>query len=250
MTRYASDLKPILKIISGNKASKLRLDEPVDLKKIKFYYQFSNDVPLTDPVDADIIAGIKKVVEFLKVQHSIEAEEKRIPLQKSMSIWMATMKGKIPFGQQIMENYTKANVVKEIAKNAFGLSGNTLIALCTALYNEDMDEGKMKHFVKKREDLEKVFKDLLGDDGVLLFPTHPTPAPYHNEPVARPFNFSYTAVVNCLGLPATHIPLGLGRDGLPIGIQVIANHDQDRLCLAVAEELGRAFGGWVEPQKS
>jgi len=34
----------------------------------------------------------------------------------------------------------------------------------------------------------------------------------------------------------------------PLGIQVIANFNQDRLCLAVAEELERAFGGWARPE--
>lgn len=64
----------------------------------------------------------------------------------------------------------------------------------------------------------------------------------------RAFNFSYTAIINLLGLPATSVPLGIGsEEGLPIGLQVIANHKQDRLCLAVASELERAFGGWVTP---
>lgn len=251
MTRFAVDLKPLLKIIAGENAAKLRLDDPVDIKKVKFFYQFSNDVPLTDAVDSDIIAALKKVVEYLKVQHNIDSVEKKIPMQRSMAVWMAMMSSDTKFGQMIMENYTKTNVVKEIVKNAFGLSGNTFIALLTALYGAaEISEGKMEYFKKHRQALVEIFTEMLGDNGVLLFPTHPTPAPYHNEPLFRPFNFSYTALVNVLGMPSTTVPLGLGREGLPIGIQVIANYDQDRLCLAVAEELDRAFGGWVEPQKS
>lgn len=251
MTRFAVDLKPLLKIISGANASKLRLDEPVDIKKINFFYQFSNDIPLTDPVDPDIIAGMKKVVEFLKVQHKIDAEEKRLPLHKSLATWMALMNSNTKFGELIMAKYTKANCVKEIVKNIFGLSGNTLIGILTALYGaETISEGKMNHFVKCHKELVETFSAMLGDNGVFMFPTHPTPALYHNEPLARPFNFSYTALVNVLGMPSTSVPLGLGSEGLPIGIQVIANYDQDRLCLAVAEEIDRAFGGWTEPHKS
>lgn len=103
--------------------------------------------------------------------------------------------------------------------------------------------------VKERDDLRREFEDMLGTTGVFIYPTHPTVAPYHNEPIARAFNFSYTAIINLLGLPATAIPLGLGpKEGLPIGLQVIANRKQDRLCLAVACELERAFGGWVAPK--
>jgi len=61
---------------------------------------------------------------------------------------------------------------------------------------------------------------MLGNDGVFIYPTHPVPAPYHNEPLVKPFNFSYTGIFNVLGLPATHCPLGLSSQGLPIGVQV------------------------------
>lgn len=63
------------------------------------------------------------------------------------------------------------------------------------------------------------FQDILGEDGVFLYPTHPTAAPLHHEPLIKAFNFSYTAIINVLGLPATACPLGLNKQGLPIGIQ-------------------------------
>jgi Asp-tRNA(Asn)/Glu-tRNA(Gln) amidotransferase A subunit family amidase len=30
----------------------------------------------------------------------------------------------------------------------------------------------------------------------------------------------YAMVINVLGLPSTHVPLGLNKEGMPIGIQV------------------------------
>jgi fatty acid amide hydrolase 2 len=55
------------------------------------------------------------------------------------------------------------------------------------------------------------------------------------------------AAFNLLGPPATEVPLGLGRDGMPRGVQTIATPDRDHVTIAVACELERAFGGWVEP---
>lgn len=55
---------------------------------------------------------------------------------------------------------------------------------------------------------------------MLLYPSHPTLAPYHNEPLFRPLNFTYTAIFNALGFPVTQVPLGLAPNGLPLGIQV------------------------------
>ncbi|CAB3234072.1 unnamed protein product [Arctia plantaginis] len=254
MTRYAVDMKPILKIISRENAEKLKLDQPVEIKKLKFYYQYSASAPLVDPVDPEIKSALKKVTEFLKEQHSLEAEEKKIPLlRKTIPIWLTNMKSPIKFGEYILEKDSFGAVCKEIVKNLFGLSPNTFIGLILALLDHtgpEKDSKKYGHYLELRDNLEAIFTEMLGDNGVFLYPTHPTTAPYHNEPLFRPFNFCYTSVFNCLGLPATTVPLGLSKDGLPIGIQVIANYNQDRICLAVAEELDRAFGGWVEPQKA
>ena len=76
-------------------------------------------------------------------------------------------------------------------------------------------------FVSMCAELETRMVDLLGRDGVFLYPTHPRTAPYHHQPLlAMPFNFAYTAIFNALGLPSTHVPLGLDEAGLPLGIQV------------------------------
>lgn len=254
MVRHAEDLKPLLKIISGNNCDKLDLDKPVDVGKLKFYYQINNNAPLTDPVDEDIVAAMNKVIEMLQVKYQIKAEKKEITrLRKSIPIWLTLMKdGSRTFAERIMGKDGVCTLLFEMLKNFIGCSGNTLIGIVTGLIDRGgvkVGSPKYNHYLKVRDNLENTFKEFLGDDGVFLYPTHPTPAPYHNEPLVRPMNFCYTSIINCLGFPATNIPLGLSKDGLPIGIQVIANHNNDRLCLAVAEELDRAFGGWVEPKK-
>jgi fatty acid amide hydrolase 2 len=62
-----------------------------------------------------------------------------------------------------------------------------------------------------------------------------------------PFNWVYTGILNVLEMPATQVPLGLGREGLPVGVQVAALDGCDDRTIAVALELERAFGGWVPP---
>ena len=104
--------------------------------------------------------------------------------------------------------------------------------------------------VKLRASCEKLkedFRQLLGDDGVFLYPTYPVPAPYHNQPLVYLLNFAYTGVFNVLGLPSTAVPMGLSKEGVPIGIQVVGNFYNDHLTIAVAEELEKTFGGWVPP---
>lgn len=54
----------------------------------------------------------------------------------------------------------------------------------------------------------------------------------------------YTMFFNLMGFPSCHVPLGKDKEGLPIGMQVIAAPYQDRLCFAIARECEAAFGGW------
>lgn len=53
MCRYACDLKPMLKVMAiREKLPALRLDEPIDVKKLKIYYQESDlGGHLVSPID-------------------------------------------------------------------------------------------------------------------------------------------------------------------------------------------------------
>uniref|UniRef100_A0A6I9V9W4 fatty-acid amide hydrolase 2-B n=1 Tax=Bactrocera dorsalis TaxID=27457 RepID=A0A6I9V9W4_BACDO len=257
MSRFAEDLKPMLRIIAGEKAKELRLDEPVDLQKVRFFYQESDGGGrLVSPVDADLLAGMQRTVQHLRQKlKPVSVENVQLEqFRQSTIIWFANMKDDsgYTFAHQLGDLKVAINPYLELVKWVFGASKHTFIGLITAIMDRTQVQygsSKYKHMVKKRDELRTEMQELLGEDGVLLYPTHPTVAPYHNEPIFRPINFSYTGIVNVLGFPATAVPLGqLGSEGVPLGLQVIANFNNDRLCLAVAEELERAFGGWARPE--
>ncbi len=65
--------------------------------------------------------------------------------------------------------------------------------------------------------------------------------PYKSQPI-------WMSVASLAGLPATAIPAGRGSvTGLPIGIQAIAPHLEDRTGIAFAQLFEREFGGYVAP---
>lgn len=255
MTRFACDLKPMLKIMSGTNATKLDLDKPVDVKKLRIFYQYDNGGGyLVSSVDDDIKQAMTSVVKhFTRI---CEKAPKRIQinsLKQSTEIWLANMKSTNEskgFEYQLLNLEGHINPPMELIKWLFGRSNHTFIAIMTAWTDKTGNKpgsSRHSHRVKQKDNLIKEFTSLLGTDGVFLYPTHPTVAPYHNEPIARAFNFSYTAIVNILGLPATAIPLGIGKEGLPIGIQVVGNINEDKLCLAIAKELESIFHGYQIP---
>ncbi|WKA26566.1 amidase [Bradyrhizobium roseum] len=49
------------------------------------------------------------------------------------------------------------------------------------------------------------------------------------------------------GLPATVMPIGRSREGLPIGVQIIGSYLEDRTTIAFAGLMEREFGGFLPP---
>jgi amidase len=95
---------------------------------------------------------------------------------------------------------------------------------------------------------------------VLLCPAMPTPAFAHDhgdrsarrisvDGVQVPYGAQamWNSLATLAGLPATAMPIGLSDDGLPIGMQIIGPHLEDRTTIAFAELIEREFGGFVAP---
>ena len=123
----------------------------------------------------------------------------------------------------------------------------TLLTLASERAGEHTPERRIRKARAAARSLESEIEATIGD-GVLLHPPHPRVAPRHGWTVGRPWLLAPTALFNLLGMPATQVPLGLGRKGLPVGVQVAAAQGNDHVTIAVAMELERSLGGWVPPR--
>ncbi|XP_053199330.1 fatty-acid amide hydrolase 2-B [Scomber japonicus] len=257
MCRYAEDLVPMLKIMAGPNAEKLSLNTKVDLKKVRFFtIPDDGGTPLTHPVTKELREIQRQVVQRLEADIGVKVEEIQLPgLQYSFQIWDAYMglpdkDGKPPqtFAELMGEPGRPEWPVWELLKWMVGKSDHTLAAIGLGLLEMSHGSKPADPFaIEQKEKLQKEVEELLGTDGVLLYPSHPTVAPKHHHPLFTPFDFSYTGIFNTLGLPVTQCPLGLNDEGLPLGVQVVAGKMHDRLPLAVALYLEEAFGGWRDP---
>jgi fatty acid amide hydrolase 2 len=83
----------------------------------------------------------------------------------------------------------------------------------------------------------------------MIVPNLPTPAPEHGfQFLLRASESGATGLLNVLEFPTIAIPLGLDENGLPVGVQVIANHGNDHLCISIARALQDAgIAHWVPP---
>ncbi|XP_039996972.1 fatty-acid amide hydrolase 2-B [Xiphias gladius] len=256
MCRYAEDLLPMLKIMAGPNAHMLSLNTKVDLKKLRFFtIPHDGGSLLTNPLSKELRDIQRKVVEHLEADLGVEVQEVHFPeLRYSFQIWDTYMglpdkdgKPPVAFAMLMGEPGPPVWPLWELLKWMMGKSEHTMAAISLALLEMTHTSKPSTLTIQRKEKLQKDVDELLGTDGIFLYPSHPRVAPKHHHPLFRPFDFTYTGIINILGLPVTQCPLGLGEEGLPLGLQVVGGKLQDHLTLAVALYLEKKFGGWRDP---
>lgn len=151
----------------------------------------------------------------------------------------------IDFKHELTNRHNYANVFIEFAKKFIGQCEYTLAALFK-LADDVLPKEKEQWAEDTTKSLKTKMLNEIGN-GVLLFPSYTFPAPHHYTCFFRPFNYSYWGIFNVLKFPVTQVPLGLSKEGLPVGIQVVAAPYNDHLTIAVAKYLEMQFGGYVPP---
>ncbi len=95
-----------------------------------------------------------------------------------------------------------------------------------------------------RDDFVKAFEKC----DVILTPTSPVAAfpvgdkKMQEDPIAMWLNDIYTVSVSLAGLPAMSLPIGLNKDGLPLGMQIIGKAFDEQSVFEVASALEKQAG--------
>lgn len=256
LSRKAEDLFLILKTIAGPDGKdpvckKFELKDPSEVKieNLKVYNIEGNGAV---KVSKELIDAQRKCSKYLLEK---VAEVKTIQIKKlkySLYIWSAMLSEfeEVTF-TELMGEGKAINPYKELIKWIFRISPHTLPAISLCLIESLMNiipSKRVEKILKLGKALKQEITEIIGDNGVILYPSYPVPAPRHYTPLLRPFRWIYTAIINVLEFPSTQVPLGLNRKGLPLGVQVIAPYGMDHLSIAVATELEKKFGGWVPPE--
>ncbi len=204
------------------------------------------------PVHPSLRAAQRRAAEALAARGA-RVERTRLPeLTHVLEAWTAVMhlSAERPFAAFLAEGTgaERIQLLPELWRMLRGRSTHTAASLGLATVERlTAPTGKLMRAVLRR--LEHWRARLLGrlEGRVVLYPSYPEPAPPHGVPLRHPTWWVYTAAANVFHLCATQVPLGLGPEGLPLGLQVLAGPGADHRTMVVARELERTFGGWRMP---
>ncbi len=252
LTRRAEDLYPLLQALVAGEPGAARLADPasVDVGSLTVY---SVQEDGRHGVDPDLVAAQDRAASALAARGA-KVKKVEIPGFKSaLEIWgsMLDEAGGPTFAELLGEG-TPIRAGLELARWTVGRSPHTLPAIALALFEKIpklLGPARTQRFVAQGLALRAEIVEMLGPNGILLYPPHPLPAPKHMRPLLSPFRWTYTAIFNVLKLPVTAAPMGIGREGLPLGVQIASTHHHDHVTIAVAQELERQTGGWHPPSR-
>lgn len=254
MCRYASDLKHLLTILCGSNNKKFleNFTSNFDLKKLKYYYiQDLNGNPWVSRPSNDCRKTLFNAVRFIENDLAIEVKEIKLKNLKScFQIWTSIMSN----GLENYEWYKSflgkelSNPFLEFVKSIFGLQKKHTFPLICLVMTGLMKGSNVEYHLSQAQQLKKEVQEILGNDGVLIFPSFPDEIPYHNQTIlTNSFDFLYFACLNIFGFPVTQIPMGLNSSGLPTGVQLMANENMDHYTITLAEHFESNFVGWIPP---
>lgn len=108
-----------------------------------------------------------------------------------------------------------------------------------------LSSGYYDAYFKKAGQVRQIFlndyKKVFAHCDAIVCPVTTSPAFKINErvedPVSMYYNDIYTTSVNLAGLPGMSVPGGLTDDGLPVGVQLIADHFKEQTLFNIAQAL-------------
>ncbi len=114
--------------------------------------------------------------------------------------------------------------------------------------------GYYDAYYKKAKQVEALvsldFKKAFSDFDLLLTPVSPKPAfklDEEKDPVSMYLEDVFTGPINLAGVPAISIPAGLTKQGLPVGVQLIASHFEEGKLFHAGHALEKSLNLKLKP---
>jgi len=144
----------------------------------------------------------------------------------------------VKYGLRARGNLDLMEMYRESRSQGFGPEVKRRIMLGTYALSAGYYEAYYRKASQVRTLIREDFQKAFSQCDVLLMPTAPTPAFNLGEKVDDPLQMYlsdiFTIPCNLAGLPGLSLPCGISREGLPIGLQILADHFQEEKIFRVA----------------
>lgn len=206
---------------------------------------------MTDEVDEDVRRATLAYAESLR-EKGYEVEEVSLPLLKyGLAIYYIVVPAEVSSnlgrydGVRYGNRAASANSLKEVygisRDEGFVAENKRRIMIGSYVLSSGFFDAYYLQAQKARTLLINDYKQAFERFDVLLGPVAPTPAFALGENTADPIKMYLadimTVPASLAGLPALSVPAGVSKDGLPIGVQLIAWRQRDAALFAVAKEV-------------
>ncbi len=145
----------------------------------------------------------------------------------------------IRFGHRSADAKNIEEVYKKSRTEGFGREVKRRIMLGTFVLSSGYYDAYYSKAQKVRRLIANRTKEIFKDFDFILMPASPTPAweigKMIDDPVAMYLADIFTVQANMVGIPAISIPIGKDKEGMPIGIQLMANKFEETALLSFSK---------------
>ncbi|MEP7234977.1 MAG: Asp-tRNA(Asn)/Glu-tRNA(Gln) amidotransferase subunit GatA [Ignavibacteriota bacterium] len=147
----------------------------------------------------------------------------------------------IRYGKRSKNSETLLDTYVNSRSEGFGAEVKRRIMLGTYVLSSGYYDAYYIRAQKVRRLIKEDFTNAFKECDALLTPTTPTTAfelgDKITDPLAMYLNDIFTVSANIAGSPAISVPIGLDRNSLPIGAQIITNDFCERTLFSIAKEV-------------
>ncbi len=254
--RNVADCKALHEVIAGYDAKDSTSlsaepvgyeEKPLRIAVPKNYLYCSSDIDTTG-ADSEVSAAIEQAAKLLE-QNGARVDYISMPMTEyatqayyviacaEASSNLARFDG-VKYGHRSRDVQNLHEMYRRSRTEGFGAEVKRRIMVGAYTLSEGFYDAYYLKALKVKALIKAEFDKVFEEFDCILSPVSPTVAPRLGKSLAEPMKMyqqdAYTVAVNLAGLPAISVPCAISSNGLPIGLQFIANTLEEEKLFATA----------------
>ena len=260
ITHSVSDMQLLMEVIAGADAHDATASQlpagnftKFEPKQSQYKFAYIKETLEAEGIEPEVKLATEKYIQSLLAQgHEVQALSfdllpYLIPIYYTLTTAEASSNlarfAGMHYGYRSTEAVDLESTIKKSRSEGFGPEVKRRIMLGTFVLSSGYYDAYYSKAQKVRRLVQQRTQEIFKDFDFILSPTSPTTAfklgEKSNNPIAMYLADVFTVHANIAGIPAISIPNGHDSNGMPIGLQIMANMHEDDKLLALSEQLSK-----------